>query len=283
MDNVNKGIILLDKDTGTTSRNCDNRIGRIFETRHVGHSGTLDPFATGLLIVGIDQGCKSLPYIDTSRKTYVAELKFGIATSTGDLTGEIKEERDIPNDLYAKIPSILSSFVGKSHQIPPMTSAIKINGVALYKLAHKGEEIERQEREIEVYSLNIISLKDNILTFETEVSEGTYIRVLGEDIAKRAGTVGHLISLRRTKIGSIDLSKAKRLEELDSNSALDPAPFIPFPKIEMQDDQVKKVKDGRTVNLTTEEEKILLTYGGQALAIYKRKEDNIFTCERGLF
>lgn len=283
MDSVNKGIILLDKDIGMTSRNCDNRIGKIFGTRHVGHSGTLDPFASGLLIVGVDQGCKSLPYIDTSRKTYIAELKLGISTDTGDLTGEIKEQMDNHHDVSSKISAVLTSFIGKSHQIPPMTSAIKINGVALYKLAHKGIEVERREREIEIYSLELISFNNDILTFQCEVSEGTYIRVLGEDIAKRLGTIGHLLSLRRTKIGDIDLSLSNKLEEINESVIYDPARFINLPKVEVKEEDVKSIKDGRPITLPNVESKLLLAYEGDALAIYSRKEENIFVCERGLF
>lgn len=274
---------MLDKDEGLSSRQCDNKIGHIFGTKHVGHLGTLDPFATGLLIIGVDQGCKSLPYIESFKKCYVATLELGSSTFTGDSTSDIKETCKIPTDIDGKIDSVLDSFIGKSTQIPPMTSAIKVDGEALYKKAHRGEEVERKPRDIEIFTLKKINYSDNKLTFFCEVSEGTYIRVLGEDVALRLGTVGHLISLRRVSIGNIDLSRAKKLSEIDESSLIEPAEVISLPHVEIGEERIKDVKNGKKMKIDSSEAKVLLTQNGKALAVYVREEENIYIPERGLF
>ena len=129
---MNDGIILLNKDKGMTSRNVDNAIGHLFHTKRVGHLGTLDPFATGLLVIGVNKGTKFLTYLDDSKKTYIAKLHLGKKTSTGDIDGEIFEEKDVPNFSQEEIEEVFASFLGEGEQIPPMTSAIKIDGVPLY-------------------------------------------------------------------------------------------------------------------------------------------------------
>ncbi len=284
---MNDGILIINKKSGLTSRNVDNAIGHFYGTKKVGHLGTLDPFATGILVIGINKGTKFLPYLDDSRKTYVAKLKLGTKTSTGDLDGEVIQEKDVGDIKEETIKTVLTSFLGEGEQIPPMHSAIKINGEPLYKKAHKGIEIERKPRKINVFNLKMISFEDGILTFEADVSRGTYIRVLGEDIAEKLGTIGHLISLERTKLGSFKIEDAIPLESLQEDSILDPSRFLTsFETFELEDEEdVKAVYDGVMVYVGEDlGERIIMLKDGKALAIYKKVQDTLtYKPERGLF
>src|SRR5574344_800794 len=176
---MKNGILLVDKEAGLTSRDVDNALQKRFATRKVGHLGTLDPFATGLLIVGINNGTKFLPYLDDSRKSYLATLKLGETTSSLDPDTPVTETKEIPSLTEKAVADVLRSFIGKSEQLPPMTSAIKVDGEPLYKAAHEGREVERKTRSIEVYSLNLVELLKDAIVFTCSVSRGTYIRVLG--------------------------------------------------------------------------------------------------------
>ena len=283
---MNDGIILVNKDKVMTSRNVDNAIGHLFHTKRVGHLGTLDPFATGLLVIGVNKGTKFLTYLDDSKKTYVAKLHLGKKTSTGDIDGEIFEEKDVPNFSQEEIEEVFTSFLGEGEQIPPMTSAIKIDGVPLYKKAHKGIEVERKPRKVFIYSLKFISLEKNILTFETEVSRGTYIRVLGEDIAKKLGNIGYLEELERTSLGNFSLKDAVKLDSLNENSLIDASPYLPFPVYQIQDEEeYKEVLNGVMLYVGKDlGESIVVKKGEMALAIYKKVEDTlVYKPERGLF
>lgn len=278
------GIILIDKEEGMTSRQIDNAIGKRFGTRKVGHLGTLDPFATGLLIVAINKGTKFLNYLKDDDKTYVATLKLGERTTTGDKDGETLE-KETPREYSEKeVEGVLSSFLGESWQLPPMTSAIKINGKPLYKLAHQGKEAERKERKIIVHRISLKSLLSDTLTFEVNVSRGTYIRVLAEDIAKRLGTIGHLTSLRRTTISGINLSNAKKIGEIMEKDVLDPTSFVDMPKIAISEKAMQDAMNGKPLKFESIDcENVLLTFEGKAIAVYKEEENGIYRSERGLF
>jgi tRNA pseudouridine55 synthase len=283
---MKSGIILLDKDAGMTSRDADNEVGRILGVKKIGHLGTLDPFATGLLIIGVDKGTKYLPYIDDSKKTYIASLKLGQSTSTGDLTGEPKETAEVPNLSKADIAAALRSFLGEGEQIPPMTSAIKVNGEELYKKAHRGEEVERKPRRILVHSINLISYIGQVIVFTCTVSQGTYIRVLGEDIAKKLGTVGHLTTLRRLAIGDILVEKSYKISSLSFASVTEPSQYIPFKRHQVSGEEKRRVMNGAPLE-TGEDfgERILVVSGEEPLAVYKRlgASGGHYVSERGLF
>ena len=274
---------MVDKEAGMTSRKVDNLLQKRFLTKKVGHLGTLDPFATGLLIVAVGKATKCLPFLDSSSKTYEAELLLGSKTSTGDLEGMEILRKDPGIHEKQEIEETLSSFLGESTQIPPMSSAIKVDGVALYKLAHKGQEIERKPRKIMVSSIRLLSQEGPRIRFEAEVSSGTYLRTLGEDIAERLGEVGHLVSLRRTKIGSVDVRKAKRIAEVSEGDLLNPLPFITLPKIEATEKQSEAVKNGKAMILDSHESEVCLFFQEEALAVYTKGEDGLYRSKRGLF
>ena len=276
------GIFLIDKEAGMTSRKVDNILGKRYGTHAVGHLGTLDPFATGLLVVAINKGTKLLTYLNDGDKVYEASLLLGEKTSTGDLEGEIIEKKEIPGISQAELDKVLSSFLGKSQQIPPKFSAIKVNGVPMYKAAIQGKEVEIKPREIMVYSLEG-SVEGNLIHFTAKVSKGTYIRTLGEDIAEKLGTLGHLIALRRTFVGDIPVSRAKKVDDIKEEDILSGIELIDLPKIELSDEEEWKAKNGQKLHLENKEDKVLLMKNNSPVAVYKRKNENTFVPERGLF
>ena len=282
------GFILIDKKIGVTSRSVDNKIQRLFHTRKVGHLGTLDPFASGLLIIAIDKGCKALPYIDDSFKTYRAVLSLGKKTNTGDLTGEVIEEKEVPELYIEDILEVFEDLYGESEQIPPMTSAIHVDGKRLYELARKDIEVERKPRKIIIKSLKIVGFDGLNLEFEVICSKGTYVRTLGEDIASKLDTVGHLTFLRRLAIGDIPLDKAIDIDELKETDLVNPIELISLKHLIVRDEKtIKEVKDGKEILLETEDDKVLLCYydnnGLSPLAVYERKVDNVYSSIRGLW
>ena len=278
---MDHGLLFIDKEAGVTSRFVDNQIQRLFHTRKVGHLGTLDPFATGLLIVAVGSSTKYLPFLPDEEKTYEAVLRLGVKTDTADLTGTIIEEKEAPNLDKNQIEAVLQSFLGKSTQIPPMTSAIKKDGVALYKLAHKGEEVEREPRPIEIYDIKLLDYSSMEIRFQATVSKGTYIRVLGEDIATALGTIGHLLSLRRLAVGTIGLEGSIPLDEAGEKDLRPAADYVPYKHIELNDEEAKKARNGVALKFDLSDVRILLTHEGNPLAIYE-KCGELYKCLRGL-
>ena len=279
---MNGGILYIDKPSGCTSRDVDNALQRLFRTRRVGHLGTLDPFATGLLIVAVGEATKCLPFYADEEKTYRAKLRLGQSTLTGDYTGEVKEEGPIPALEEMKVQEVLASFLGEYMQVPPMTSATRIDGKHLYELAHKGLEVERVAKKRYVHEIELLSLEGDSLEFFVTVSKGTYIRTLGEDIASRLGTVGHLVSLRRIKVGKTDVKEAIPLEEVQADALRDPYALLPYKKVLLSKEDSEKVKNGVKLSLPYEEERLFLCdQTGKGLAIYE-KEGALYRALRGL-
>lgn len=277
------GIVFIDKEAGMTSRKVDNLLGRLFNTRKVGHLGTLDPFATGLLICGVNAGNKALRFARDEEKEYEATLKLGVATSTGDYTGEEMERASIPSLTKEEVEKAVSELTKEKSQIPPMTSAIKVDGVALYKLAHKGEEISREPRPIEVYQSTLISFAGDLIVFRVKVSKGTYIRTLGETLANHLGTVGHLTALRRLSIGPFSVEKAKKLEEVTLNDLVNPLEVLGhMPIYLLTDNEISKVRNGVRLKIAKSEPEVLLVYEGKAIAIYEKEGENLYRSLRGL-
>ena len=211
------GLILINKDKDWTSRDVCNVIQKIHHTKKVGHTGTLDPFAEGLLLVTINKANKVGQFLDDFSKTYIATLKLGEKTNTSDLTGEIVETQNVPTLSNEEIENVLKTFLGDIEQVPPMTSAIHYKGRKLYEYFYEGIEVEREARKVHIYSIRLIDFKDNEITFEAEVSKGTYIRILGDDIASKLNTIGHLSRLIRTKIGPFDIKNSIKLNELSDD------------------------------------------------------------------
>lgn len=283
------GFYLIDKDTDWTSRDVCNKIQHLLHCKKVGHTGTLDPFATGLLMVSLGNGTKAGTFLEDFDKEYEATLVLGKKTSTGDLKGEVILEKDVPELTENLIKEALLSLTGEQEQIPPMTSAIHYQGQKLYKLAHEGIEVEREPRHINVKSLDLISINGNEIKFKTRVSKGTYIRVLGESIAEKLNTVGYLSTLRRTAVGPYSIEDAIKYDQV-----VDKPPFSIYqilskhlPVYTIPENLLKRVMDGASIKIEQIDEtydKILILNGSNnALAVYKRYQNDIFTCLRGLW
>ena len=277
------GILYIDKEENMTSREVDNALQRLFHTRRVGHLGTLDPFATGLLIVAIGEATKCLPFYEDEDKTYVAELRLGFSTQTGDLTGSVKERKEVPELSKQRIEEVLSSFLGEYMQVPPMTSATRIEGKHLYELAHKGIEIKREAKKRFIYSLSLLDFEGEYVRFEAKVSKGTYIRTLGEDIAASLGTLGHLSSLRRTKIGEIGLEKAIRLDDVRPDCLKDPYLLLPFRKVLLSKEDSIRARNGVKLCFDYKEDTLFVCDNeGKAIAIYEREKERLYRVKRGI-
>jgi len=195
-------IINIDKPIDWSSFDVVKKIRNITKHKKVGHGGTLDPFASGVLIIGTETDTKTLTSISNSDKTYEAELELGRTTDTLDTEGNIVDEMQIPEIKSNILVSVLNSFLGSQKQQPPMYSAKKHKGTRLYKLARKNIEVDRKDIDININSIDLIDFKSNSIKFRVECSKGTYVRVLGKDIAEKLGTVGYLTSLKRTKVGN---------------------------------------------------------------------------------
>ncbi|MBE5819217.1 MAG: tRNA pseudouridine(55) synthase TruB [Clostridiales bacterium] len=215
------GILIINKPKGYTSHDVVNVIRKKLNIKKVGHTGTLDPNATGVLPILVGQATKVSKYLIEHDKTYVAKLKLGEKTSTGDVEGEIIEKKDVPTDLHEEyVLEVLKNFTGKQKQIPPVYSAIKVNGKKAYEYARENKEIKLEPREIEIEQIQLIEFKDEEITFEVECSKGTYIRTLCEDIAIKLGTVGFMKELERKKINIFTIENAINLEDISEKELI---------------------------------------------------------------
>ena len=277
------GSLLINKEIGLTSRQEVNNVSKRLGQKKAGHIGTLDPFADGLLVVLLGTSTKIAPFLEVMDKTYLATLKLGTKTNTGDLTGEVVENKEIPELTKDKIIGIFRGFLGKTSQIPPIFSALKVNGQEMYKYARKGIEIERKSREIYIYSLELISFEKDEITFITKVSKGTYIRTLGEDIAEKLGTVGHLVKLTRLEVGPYSLKDSKRSNEVTENDLLPISKMLSHLKTyDCDSDLAKKALNGMHFRLPIKDETILLKDKDGIIALYKREPNGVYSCVRGL-
>lgn len=210
------GIINVLKPCGMTSHDVISFMRRVLNTRKIGHSGTLDPDAAGVLPVFAGTATRLLEYALEDSKSYRAEITFGVKTYTGDDSGEVLEESGLPDCTAEKFAAVLTEFTGRQMQMPPMYSALKLNGQPLYKLARKGIEVEREAREIFISRLQLISFTPQKAVVDVECSKGTYIRTLLEDICARLGVCGTMSFLLRTSAGGFKIEQAATLQELEA-------------------------------------------------------------------
>ena len=214
------GIIIVNKPKGCTSHDIVYKVKKLFNEK-VGHTGTLDPMAEGVLPILIGKGTLLSKYLINHDKKYIVKLQLGIKTDTADSEGKIIEERQVDTELLTKknIIKVLKSFIGKQEQIPPIYSAIKVNGKKLYEYARKGQKVELQPRQIEIYDINLIkySVEEKQIEFEVFCGKGTYIRSLCEDIAKKIDTVGYMKNLKRTQVGDFKIDDSITVDDLEKN------------------------------------------------------------------
>ncbi len=254
------GIVLLDKPQGLSSNQALQRVRRIFRARKAGHTGSLDPLATGVLPLCFGQATKVAGFLLDADKTYRAVLSLGARTATGDREGEVVERVTVPALERAAVEAVLGRFLGASEQVPPMYSALKRDGEALYTLARRGIEVERAPRPVRIGALTLRELAADQLEFEVTCSKGTYVRTLGEDLARALGTVGHLAALRRISVGGAFAAATPHplaaLEGLEGDEAALDALLLPldaalagYPAVTLGASEVTRFRHGQTVGV----------------------------------
>lgn len=214
------GILIINKEKGCTSHDIVYKVKKIFNEK-VGHTGTLDPLAEGVLPILIGKGTLCSKYLINHDKKYIVNLALGQKTETADLEGKIIEEKNIPDKslTQSKIEKVLKSFIGKQQQMPPIYSAIKVNGKKLYEYARNGQNVEIKPRKIEIYDIKLMNIdaQKKQIQFEVFCGKGTYIRSLCEDIAEKLETVGYMESLKRIQVGNFKIEESSRIQELEEN------------------------------------------------------------------
>ena len=257
------GFVFLNKDEGMTSFFAASRLRRIFSTKKVGHTGTLDPMATGVLPVAVGGATRFIDFIPDSDKSYRARFLLGKTTDTLDITGQVLTESEV-NVKREDVEKIISDFTGEIFQVPPMYSALKKDGVRLYDLARQGIEVEREKRQITVYSLSLTDYEgENEFEIDVSCSKGTYIRTLIDDMGKRLGCGAVMTKLARTKANGVDIADCLTLEELtalcekgEAESSLHTVDrLLPYDIIKVTDNQAKRFSNGG--ELDTERLKII--------------------------
>lgn len=209
------GILVIDKPTEWTSHDVVAKIRGFFKLKKVGHAGTLDPMATGVIVLLSGKGTKASNFLINDNKEYVGDLLLGTVTDSQDITGDVIEQHAVPDDLtIEQVEKVLDSFRGSIEQLPPMFSAVKINGVRLYKLGRKGQEVKREPRSIKIYELEILSFKPPKITLRIACSKGTYVRTLCHDIGAMLGCGGTLASLQRTVSGKYKIEDAVTMDQI---------------------------------------------------------------------
>lgn len=244
------GILLIDKPAGMTSHDVVFRVRKILGQKKVGHAGTLDPMATGILVILVGKATKLSDYLLNKEKRYTAGILLGQETDTYDLEGTILRQC-IPNVSQQNFIDVLKYFKGVQEQVPPMYSAIKQNGKKLYELARKGVEVQRQGRKIEILSLSLVSFDGKKAVVDVSCSKGTYIRSLAHDIGEKLGCGACLFSLRRTACGQFTEQMAVSLQQLETGSypLLSTHSVLPFPSITVEGEVKRKIWNGTAVPL----------------------------------
>ncbi|MQB00624.1 MAG: tRNA pseudouridine(55) synthase TruB [Actinobacteria bacterium] len=274
------GVIVVDKPPGMTSHDVVDEIRRRFKTKRVGHAGTLDPDATGVLVLALGKATKLLPYAAASDKSYAAEARFGVTTSTQDASGEVSERKDASSLTSDDIARALEAFRGDLEQVPPMVSAVRVGGERLYEKARRGEEVEREARKVYVTRFDIIDFtggEEAEASFEITCSAGTYVRTLIHDLGVAVGTGAHMTSLRRTRASGFSDADSVPLAAVERTS-LRPALEIvrALARLDASDEIATLVADGRSLGAPQEPDlhegqPVAIVRDSDVLAIYERR------------
>ena len=280
------GVILVNKPAGITSHDVVMKVRRALNQKRIGHTGTLDPLADGLMILTVGKSTKILPYLAEHFKEYVCEMRLGQRTDTLDTTGTLLEKREINPVTEEMIIDVLNSFLGKSLQIPPMYSAKKVDGKPLYKLARKNIEIERKSCEIEIREIELLEFSADRITFRVICSTGTYVRVLTQDIAERTDNIAVMSRLTRTKIDRFTLEEAFTLKQIDRGDfdLLSSYEVLSdYRYIEVED--LTRIYQGKRMQFDfCDAEIVMITNNKEIIAAYQRNhDDGLYYCKRGLW
>lgn len=249
------GIVIIDKPAGWTSQDVTARLRRVFGTRRIGHGGTLDPMATGVLPVFVGRATRGVEFFEHAEKTYETELLLGVATDTEDTTGTVRARREV-SVTQARLDEVLERFRGEIMQIPPMYSALKVNGQKLCDLARKGRQVERQPRPVTIHELTLLSREGDTLHLRVRCSKGTYIRTLCADIGEALGCGGCMQALRRTQAGEYTIAEAVPLQQL--LEAAEPETYLRdvdtmfrgYPGVKLTVNQEKRCRNGNAFSVS---------------------------------
>ena len=266
------GILIVNKPKGYTSRDVVNKVGKILGTKKIGHTGTLDPMATGILVLCVGKALKLVELLTNHDKEYVFGIKLGIETDTLDVTGNIIKRGNVPNLSKEDIIRVLNQFIGSIKQEVPIYSSIKVNGKKLYEYARNGEDVVLPVRDICIYSIDFLDMKDDEIFLRSYVSKGTYIRSLARDIARALGTFGTVSYLDRVRLGDFTSSMAYSIEDIEKGnfSLLDVVDVIDLPKVKVDSFLEKKIRNGQVMKKFFDDDMVfILNNKGDLLAIYQ--------------
>ncbi|MBA2953368.1 tRNA pseudouridine(55) synthase TruB [Nocardioides sp. MAH-18] len=272
------GLVVVDKSGGMTSHDVVSRVRRLAGTRKVGHAGTLDPMATGVLVLGVNRATRLLGHLMLTDKAYDATIRLGVATTTDDAEGEVVATATTDGVDEATIRAAAAEFVGDLLQVPTAVSAIKVDGKRAYQRVRDGEEVELTARPVTVHELEVtdVRLSDSTeLDVSVRCTSGTYIRAIARDLGARLGVGGHLTALRRTAVGPYDLASARTLDELGDGFALLPiaaAARAAFPAVDLDDQQAGDVRVGRALDLELAALTAVFAPDGEFLALYEPRD-----------
>ena len=271
------GFILVNKKKNMTSRDVVNSLTKILNTKKIGHTGTLDPFAEGILLVGVNKGLKVVKLLNYKDKEYIAKVKLGIKTDTLDITGNILEEKKEELN-KEELALVLKSFIGEYSYEVPIYSAIKVNGKKLYEYARNDQKVELPIKDSYIYDIKLIDFKDNSFTFSVKVSNGTYIRALVRDISKKLNKLMTLEELTRTKVDNLLIENSYTLEDIKNNNfkLLKINDLLNYKEVELSRDLEDKVLNGNKIKLDEKEDNILFIKEKKEIAVYTREECDIF-------
>ncbi len=265
------GAIVINKEKDLTSRDVVNRLNQMLETKEIGHTGTLDPLATGVLVCLVGRATKLSNILTNQDKEYIATFKLGILTDTLDITGTILKEENIAIK-KEDIIKVLKTYIKTYNQEVPIYSAVKVNGKKLYEYARNNEYVELPKREVTIYNIELLNIKDNIITIKTKVSKGTYIRSLIRDIGKSLQTVATLTELTRSKLGDFDIKDSSSTEDvLQNKHKLYTVKEIlkDYPTMEIDPEMLYKVRNGQILDIKIKDY-LLFTSNNQEIALYQK-------------
>lgn len=268
------GLIVVNKPSGYTSRDVVSIIGKELKQKKVGHTGTLDPMATGVLVVCLGKYTKLTELLTSLDKEYIAEIKLGIETDTLDITGTVLEERNV-RTTKEDILRVFASFLGEYQMEVPKYSALKVNGKKLYEYARNGEEVKLPIKKVYVYELELLSFTGDIITFRAKVLKGTYIRSLIRDITHKLGIIGTMNNLVRIRQGNFKLEDAYSIEDIKNNKyqILKIKDVLNIPIYCLNALEMKLVRHGNKISINSNDKLILCTYQNEEVAIYEKKDD----------
>jgi tRNA pseudouridine55 synthase len=270
------GLVVVDKAGGMTSHDVVARVRRLAGTRKVGHAGTLDPMATGVLVLGLNRATRLLGHLTLTEKAYDATIRLGVSTTTDDAEGEVVTTASTDGLDGAAIREALAGFLGEIDQVPTAVSAIKIDGKRAYQRVREGEQVELEPRRVTIHELAVHDVAGPDVRVTVRCSSGTYIRAIARDLGAALGVGGHLTELRRTAVGEFGLDEARTLDELADEVALVPiaeAARRTFPSVDLDEVQARDVGFGRALDLPLAGLTAVFAPGGEFLALYEPRDE----------